>query len=59
MDPSTKFTIIRDDAGLDRIAGRSFATYAEAFSVLERYYADWGCSQDSQTYRIIEQAGEP
>ncbi|MEB3335226.1 MAG: hypothetical protein VKP70_09595 [Cyanobacteriota bacterium] len=58
MAAPTTFTILRDDAVLDGIAGRSFATYGEAYRLLERYYADCGCSLDSVTYRIVEVLGE-
>lgn len=50
--PSSGFRITRDDGGIDCIAGRSYATYDEAYAVLERYYADLCCSDDREYYRI-------
>ena len=41
-----RFVIRRDDGVIDAIAGQAFATYDEAYAVLERYYADLCCSDD-------------
>jgi hypothetical protein len=51
-DPTT-YAIVRDDGQHDDIAGRRFASFDEAFVVVESYYADTCCSDDSQTYRIV------
>jgi len=51
-DPFSGFRISRDDGGTDQIAGLCFATYEEAYAVLERYYADLCCSDDREYYRI-------
>jgi hypothetical protein len=51
--PAT-YTIVRDDGGRDGIAGRCFASFDEAYLVLESYYADSCCSDDSETYRIVK-----
>ncbi|MEB3324002.1 MAG: hypothetical protein VKM17_01535 [Cyanobacteriota bacterium] len=48
------YTITRDDGLQDDIAGRSFASFDEAYVVVESYYADTCCSDDSETYRIVE-----
>jgi hypothetical protein len=50
------YTIIRDDGIDDGIAGRSFASFDEAYIVVESYYADTCCSDESATYRIVEAA---
>ena len=47
-----RFVIRRDDGVIDAIAGQAFATYDEAYAVLERYYADLCCSDDREYYRI-------
>ena len=47
-----RFVIRRDDGVIDAIAGQAFATYDEAYAVLERYYADLYCSDDREYYRI-------
>ena len=54
MAPPTTYTIIRDDGLNDGIAGRRFASFDEAFIMLESYYADICCSDESETYRIVE-----
>ena len=52
----TRYTIQRDDGVRDDIAGRVFASYDEAYNVLERYYGDLCCSDDRESYRIVEVA---
>jgi hypothetical protein len=54
MATTTTYTIIRDDGLDDGIAGRRFASFDEAYIVLESYYADTCCSDESETYRIVE-----
>lgn len=54
MATPTTYTIIRDDGLCDGIAGRRFASFDEAYIVLESYYADTCCSDESETYRIVE-----
>lgn len=54
MASGTTYTITRDDGRQDDIAGRSFASFDEAYIVVESYYADTCCSDDSETYRIVE-----
>ena len=48
------YTITRDDGRQDGIAGRSFNSFDEAYILLESYYADTCCSDESETYRIVE-----
>ena len=48
----TRHRIERDDGLRDQIAGQCFASYDEAYAVLERYYADLCCSDDREYYRI-------
>lgn len=59
MASSITFTIMRDDGINDGIAGRSFTSFDEAYIVLESYYADTCCSDEQETYRIVEVAGLP
>lgn len=54
---TSSFRIIRDDGGSDQLAGQCFATYDEAYTQLERYYADLCCSDDREYYRIVEELG--
>ncbi|MFM9047815.1 MAG: hypothetical protein ACKOPT_04810 [Cyanobium sp.] len=54
MADGITYTITRDDGLQDDIAGRSFASFDEAYVVVESYYADTCCSDDSETYRIVE-----
>ena len=53
-----RFRILRNDDLGDGlgigIAGQIFASYDEAYAVLERYYADLCCSDDRQFYQIVE-----
>jgi hypothetical protein len=49
----TRYTIQRDDGVRDDIAGLVFASYDEAYTVLERYYGDLCCSDDREFYRIV------
>ncbi len=51
-EASSRYRICRDDGATDAMAGRCFATYEEAYAVLERYYADLCCSDDREYYRI-------
>jgi hypothetical protein len=48
------YRICRDDGLSDAIAGRCFASYNEAYAVLERYYGDLCCSDEREYYRIVE-----
>ena len=59
MASSITFTIMRDDGINDGIAGRSFTSFDEAYIVLESYYADTCCSDEQETYRIVEVARDP
>jgi hypothetical protein len=52
--PVPSFRILRDDGACDAITRQSFASYDEAYAVLERYYADLCCSDDRLYYRIEE-----
>jgi hypothetical protein len=57
---SDTYQILRDDGVQDGIAaGQVFTSYDEAYTVLERYYADLCCSDDREFYRIVPVAGEP
>lgn len=51
--PMSRYRITRDDGQRDGIAGHSFASYAEAYAVLERYYGDLCCSDEREYYRIV------
>lgn len=53
-----RYRISRDDGQGDQIAGQTFASYDEAYAVLERYYRDLCCSDDREYYRIEEDLGE-
>jgi hypothetical protein len=55
----TRYVILRDDGLSDAIAGRMFASYDEAYTVLERYYADFCCSDERESYRIEAEADAP
>jgi hypothetical protein len=52
------FQIQRDDGQHDGIAGRNYASYDEAYAVLERYYGELCCSDDREYYRIVEFSGD-
>ncbi|MCP9840660.1 hypothetical protein KBY93_08420 [Synechococcus sp. J7-Johnson] len=52
-----KYQIQRDDGVKDGIAGQVFASYDEAYAVVERYYADICCSDDREYYRIVSVTG--
>jgi hypothetical protein len=51
----SRYRIIRDDGSSDAIAGNSFASYDEAYAVLERYYGDLCCSDERECYHIIDE----
>jgi hypothetical protein len=51
------YRIVRDDGQSDGIAGQCFASYDEAYAVLERYYVDLCCSDEREYYRIEEETG--
>lgn len=51
---AARYRIVRDDGGTDLIAGSSYASYDDAYAVLERYYGDLCCSDDREYYRIEE-----
>lgn len=51
----TRYRIHRDDGRSDAIAGSSFASYDEAYAVLERYYGDLCCSDEREYYSIMEE----
>ena len=55
----TRYRIIREDGCRDGIAGQSFASYAAAYVVLERYYGDCGCSDERESYHIVEEPSTP
>jgi iron-sulfur cluster repair protein YtfE (RIC family) len=52
----TRYVILRDDGLRDAIAGQLFASYDEAYTVLERYSADFCCSDEREPYRIEAEA---
>ena len=52
----TRYVILRDDGLSDSIAGQVFASYDEAYTVLERYNADFCCSDERESYRIEAEA---
>ena len=51
--------IVRDDGQSDTIAGRWYASYDEAYAVLERYYGDLCCSDEREYYRIVNADQQP
>jgi len=53
------YRILREDGVNDAIAGQVYASYDEAYIVLERYYADFCCSDERESYRIEEEAVAP
>jgi hypothetical protein len=55
----TQYVILRDDGLSDAIAGQMFASYDEAYIVLERYYADFCCSDERESYRIEAENAVP
>ena len=55
----TRYVILRDDGLSDAIAGQVFTSYDEAYTVLERYYADFCCSDERESYRIEAEADAP
>ena len=55
----TRYVILRDDGLSDAIAGQVFTSYDEAYTVLERYYADFCCSDERESYRIEAEAAAP
>jgi hypothetical protein len=57
--PVTRYVIVRDDGLSDAIAGQLFHSYDEAYIVLERYYADFCCSDERESYRIEAEAAAP
>ena len=57
MPSASTYLILRSDGRSDRIAGRLFDNYDEAYEVLENYYRDSCCSDESLIYRIVA-AGE-
>lgn len=52
MPSSGTYQILCSDGRVDRIAGRTFTNYDEAYKVLEEYYKDFCCSDESLIYRI-------
>jgi len=57
--PITRYVIVRNDGLSDAIAGQLFNSYDEAYIVLERYYADFCCSDERESYRIEAEADAP
>ena len=57
--PMTRYVILREDGISDAITGQVFASYDEAHIVLERYYADFCCSDERESYRIEAEAAAP
>ena len=57
--PVTRYVILREDGLSDAIAGQVFNSYDEAYIVLERYYADFCCSDERESYRIEAEADAP
>jgi hypothetical protein len=44
---------VRDDGAGDAFTRQRFASYDEAYDVLERYYGDLCCSDERIFYRIV------
>ena len=57
--PMTRYVIVRNDGLSDAIASQLFNSYDEAYIVLERYYADFCCSDERESYRIEAEAAAP
>ncbi|MFN9546776.1 MAG: hypothetical protein ACK6AD_06860 [Cyanobacteriota bacterium] len=53
MPSPSSYQIVRSDGQQDRIAGRLFSSYDEAYDLLEDYYRDACCSDGSLLYRIV------
>ena len=53
-----QYRIRRDDGVSDAITKRLYASYNQAHQELERYYADFCCSDDRKYYRPEEDTGE-
>ena len=53
-DAISSYLIQRDDWISDGIAGQVFDSYDAAYAVVERYYADMCCLDDSEYYRIVD-----
>jgi hypothetical protein len=47
------YRIVRDDGARDAFTLQRFASYDEAYDVLERYYGDLCCSDERIFYRIV------
>lgn len=48
------YRIVRDDGAGDAFTRQRFASYDEAYDVLERYYGDLCCSDERIVYRIVQ-----
>jgi hypothetical protein len=55
----TRYVILRDDGLSDVIACQMFNSYDEAYIELERYVADFCCSDERESYRIEAECLEP
>ena len=47
------YVLVRDDGGDDAFTRQRFASYNQAYDVLERYYGDLCCSDERVYYRIV------
>ena len=47
------YALVRDDGVDDAFTRQRFASYDEAYDVLERYYGDLCCSDERVYYRIM------
>ena len=57
--PDGTYTLVRDDGAEDAFTRQRFASYDDAYDVLERYYTDLCCSDDRVYYRIVESTTVP
>ena len=51
--PMGAYALVRDDGVDDAFTRQRFASYDEAYDVLERYYGDLCCSDERVYYRIM------
>ena len=51
---SAPYALVREDGGDDAFTRQRFASYDEAYDVLERYYGDLCCSDERVYYWIVE-----
>ncbi len=53
MPSEIGYQILRSDGLQDRITSQKFASYNQAYDVLENYYQDVCCSDEPVVYQIV------